>query len=76
MADLPPFAKEWLRQRDLGAKAVAEIEATELSQLTDAEALRLSHALLDAVPLDAIDESRRTWSGFVEQQRWFARARR
>lgn len=76
MTDLPPFALAWLRQREQGAAAVAEIEARELRELDADEALCLSDALLVAVPLEAADATRRTWSGFVEQQRLFARARR
>jgi hypothetical protein len=76
MADQPPFARAWLRQRELGAAAVAAIEAEELRQLDADEALSLSDALLEATPLEAVEATRRTWSGFVEQQRLFARARR
>jgi hypothetical protein len=76
MADQPPFAVAWLRQRELGATAVAAIEEDELRRLDGDEALRLADALLAATPREAIDPSRRTSSGFVEQQRLFARARR
>lgn len=76
MPTQPSFALEWLRQRQSGAAAVAAIEAEELHALTPAEALAQAEALLDATPLEAIDPSRREWSGFVEQQRLFARARR
>ncbi|HWO17778.1 MAG TPA: hypothetical protein VNO30_03345 [Kofleriaceae bacterium] len=76
MADHPPFALAWLRQREHGAAAVVAIEAEELRQLDADEALCLSDALLEATPLEAVDPRRRTWSGLVEQQRLFARARR
>ncbi len=73
---LPAHARAWLRQRDLGAVALAAIEADELRQLDVAAALAQSEALLAATPLDAVSEERRSTSGFVEQQRLFARARR
>lgn len=76
MTGLPPFALAWLQQREQGAAAVAEIEARELRELDVEEALGLSDALLSATPLDAAEATRRTWSGFVEQQRLFARSRR
>jgi hypothetical protein len=76
MAALPSFALAWLRQREQGAAAVAEIEARELRDLDADEALGLSDALLAVPPLEAAEATRRTWSGFVEQQRLFARARR
>lgn len=76
MAELPSFAAEWLRQRTSGAPRVAAIEADELRALGDDEALRLSDALLDAVPIEAAAQARRDSSGFVIQQRYFARARR
>lgn len=76
MAALPHFARAWLQQREQGAAAVAAIEARELRDLDADEALCLSDALLAATPLEAAEATRRTWSGFVEQQRLFARARR
>jgi hypothetical protein len=76
MTGLPPFALAWLRQREQGAAAVAEIEARELRDLDADEALGLSDALLSATPLEPAEATRRTWSGFVDQQRLFARARR
>jgi hypothetical protein len=76
MADLPAFAKDWLRQRERGAAAVARVEEQELRDLDDAEALRQADALLSAAPLGLMTADRKTTSGFVEQQRLFARARR
>lgn len=72
---LPAFAAAWLRRRDAGARAVAEVEADELARLTPREALAQSEALLAAVSIDAVADRRAT-SGFVEQQRLFGRARR
>jgi len=73
--DLPPFARAWLRQRELGAAAVEAIEDAELRQLDAATALAQTEMLLSAVRLDDLPEERRISSGFVEQQRLFARAR-
>lgn len=73
---LPAHAQAWLRQREAGAVELAAIEDTELRNLDDASALAQAEALLSATPLSAISSERRSTSGFVEQQRLFARARR
>lgn len=72
---LPAFADAWLRQRAAAVEAVAAVEEAELRALSEEEALRQADALLAATPTDALPESRRGDSGFVEQQRLFARAR-
>lgn len=72
--DLPPFARSWLQQRELGATALQAIEDAELRRLDPATALAQTEMLLSAVRLDDLSEERRTSSGFVEQQRLFARA--
>ena len=73
---LPAHALTWLRQREAGAVAVAAIEDAELRGLGDASALAQSEALLSAMPVTSLIAERRLTSGFVEQQRIFARARR
>ncbi len=73
---LPAHARAWLRQRELGAIAVAAIEDAELRQLDAAAALAQSEVLLAAVSLNVVTEERRSTSGFVEQQRIFARVLR
>ena len=75
MASHPEFAGQWLRQRDKGARAVAEVEAEELRLLTPDEALAESDALLSAIDLGVASEGREATSGFVEQQRLFGRSR-
>ena len=72
----PEQQRAWLRQRQLGAVAVAEVEARELRELDAATALAESEALLSAVPIAVVTADRRHTSGFVEQQRLFAQARR
>lgn len=72
---LPAHALAWLKQRELGAVALAAIEDNELRDLDATAALAQSEALLAATPLDTVAE-RQSTSGFVEQQRFFARARR
>jgi hypothetical protein len=74
--DLPPFARSWLQQRELGASALQAIEDAELRRLDPATALAQTEMLLSAVRLADLPEERRISSGFVEQQRLFARARR
>ena len=76
MAELPHFARAWLRQRQAGAVAVSRVEEEELRRLDDAEALRLADALLAAAPIELMTANRKTTSGFIEQQRLFMRARR
>lgn len=72
----PSFAEAWLRQREAGDRLLVAIERAELRRLDPVEALRLTDALLSATPRDVVTETRRTSSGFVEQQRLFRRARR
>jgi len=76
VTELPEFAEAWLRQRERAAVEVAQVEDEELRRLDDPEALRLSDALLAAAPIEQMVADRKTTSGFVEQQRLFARARR
>lgn len=71
----PEDQRAWLRQRRAGAVAVAEVEMRELRELDAAAALVSSEALLAAAPIATMTEARRETSGFVEQQRLFARAR-
>ena len=71
MSTLPHFARAWLAQRDAGAAKLVELEREQLADLTAEAALPLIDALLAATPRRS-----RVQSGFVEQQRWFARARR
>jgi hypothetical protein len=70
----PEFARAWLRQREAGAAAVAEVERRELVALDDETVLAHIEAVL-SMPMPALTEARRTSSGFVEQQRLFARSR-
>ena len=76
MSEQPSFAAAWLRQREAGGRAVAVLETDELRNLDVAEALRLADALLEATPIEAMAESRRTTSGLIEQQRLFMLLRR
>ncbi|MFI5301498.1 MAG: hypothetical protein ACHREM_25705 [Polyangiales bacterium] len=71
----PAQMQAWLRQRDAGAKALAEIETNELATLSDTEALAMTEALLSAVPWQQMSVARRETSGLVEQQRLFAAMR-
>ena len=66
----------WLRQRQAAAAAVAAVEDAELRALGAEEALALADALLAATPVHAMPATRVGTSGFVEQQRLFALARR
>lgn len=71
MSTLPPFARAWLEQRDSGTARLAELEREQLAKLTEKAALPLIEALLAATPRRSLPHS-----GFVEQQRWFVRAKR
>lgn len=76
MSVTPEQARAWLAQITAGHAAVAEVEARELAALDDATALAQSDALLAIGAASPIPAERVTWSGLVEQQRLFARARR
>jgi hypothetical protein len=56
--------------------AVADVETRELAALDDTAALAQSDALLAIGAMSPMPLERVTWSGLVEQQRLFARARR
>ena len=69
-------ARSWLAQQRAAAIALAELNDRELRDLSDAEALRMTEAVLSATPIATMNDGRRSTSGLVEQQRLFARARR
>ncbi len=73
---LADHARAWLAQRQLGAIEVAAVEASELREMSDATARAQSEALLELAATKPYPPERVTTSGFVEQQRLFARARR
>lgn len=73
---VPGFAAAWLLQRAAGNVALEAVNATELRNLTDAEALKRTDALLAIGAASARSPEREQSSGFVQQQRLFARARR
>ena len=68
--------RAWLEQRMSGVTALAAIEALELRELDPETALARSDALLAAAPIAVMVSGRCDNSGFVEQQRLFARTRR
>jgi hypothetical protein len=71
----PPFAKAWAAQWKAADTALERVHAQALATLTEADALSASETLLQLVSLVTLPKSRRESSGFVEQQRLFARAR-
>jgi hypothetical protein len=73
---MPDFADAWLVQRMKGSSALAEVSKRELRDLSDAEALRRTDALLSLGARQPVSAARETHSGFVEQQALFARMRR
>ena len=72
--DLP--AVQWMRQWRAAGPALAEIRKQELRELTFAEALSISDALLSMPASGPLPPGRRESSGLVEQQALFQRARR
>ncbi len=76
MSEQPDFARAWLQQRRSGEQALEQLAVDDLRSLDAETALARSDALLGATPIPAVSAWRRTTSGFVEQQRRFARARR
>lgn len=73
---LPEFAAAWFLQRTAGSAALDAVNADELRGLTEVEALQRTDALLAIGAAAPRSPDRERYSGFVEQQRIFARARR
>ena len=63
---LPPFAAEWLAQRNIGHARLEELRIERLRQMTEAESARIFSMLDPPRPYTL-----RPSSGLVEQQRWF-----
>ncbi len=72
----PDFAKAWLAQRRAGDAAAARVNEQELAAMTDEVALAQIDELLSLGAASPQDPERATFSGFVIQQRLFAKARR
>jgi hypothetical protein len=72
----PDFAAAWLAQKRAGALKLAAVSQAELAAMSDEEALARTEALLDMVDGAQLPERRLRYSGLVEQQRRFHRARR
>ena len=70
------YTKAWLARTVAGHAAVAAVNDAELATLTDAEALARADALLEIGAGLPRDPERECFSGFIVQQRLFARARR
>ena len=68
--DLPPFAREWLRQRRVGFRRMQELRDQELREMDSLQA---------GENLGLLDRSTSVEDpyacGLVRQQRWFLRAR-
>jgi hypothetical protein len=74
MAPQPAFAQQWLQQWKSAEVALAGVHRDELRNLTDADALSASDALLSLS--GEISDDRWASSGLIEQQRLFMRSRR
>lgn len=75
MAETPEEQKQWMAQWRLAEKALLEVKREELRALTDEEAQATSDLLLEGVAEFYIPPRQRDFSGLVEQQRIFAKAR-
>ena len=73
---MPHFADAWFAQWTKASRALAEVSERELRELSEAEALRRTDALLSLGARQPVSAARETHSGFVEQQALFARMRR
>jgi hypothetical protein len=69
----PAEQAAWMAQWRSAAVALAEQRERELRDLTDAEALAASEALLALACVVALDPARLTGSGLVRQQELFHR---
>jgi len=70
------YTKAWLARTLEGYAAVAAVNDAELAILTDSDALAQADALLELGARVPPDPERECSSGFVIQQRLFARSRR
>lgn len=68
--------RSWLDQWRAGAVALERQHRDELRALSPERALAASEALLDLAEPGRLSDSRRSHSGFVEQQALFHRRRR
>ena len=75
LAISPEDQHRWLTAYTGAAQALAAQKASELRQLTPADALRDTDLLLQAAAEAWLAPNRRHTSGLVEQQRLFATAR-
>lgn len=63
----------WIEQWRSAGPALAEQRRIELQEMSDQAALAASENLLSLVTSFPLDDSRRRWSGLVEQQALFHR---
>ncbi|MDZ4718482.1 MAG: hypothetical protein SH847_08520 [Roseiflexaceae bacterium] len=72
----PEQQQQWMAQWRVAAVELERIKREELARMTDAEALRAANDLL-MLAKDAYKDPRfRRYSGLVEQQRLFMKARK
>ncbi len=76
MAETPEEQKAWMAQWRLAAEGLREVKRDELRALTDAEAIASFNALDMPPELIYRVADRAESPGFVEQQRFFQKARR
>lgn len=74
-ATTPAEQQQWMLQWRSAAVALEELRRKELRELTDEKAREISQMLLSAAPIPGDPRNKSTTSGFVEQQRIFAKAR-
>ena len=75
MNEQPKFAHQWLKQWNHAAGELERVHDAELRALSAEDALRATTALLDLADGVSILSTRWTYSGLVEQQRFFMRSR-
>jgi hypothetical protein len=63
--------KQWMAQWRIAARELERVKRLELAEMTDEEALKATHDLLSLAQTAYKAKHFRTYSGLVEQQRWF-----
>ena len=76
LAETPEEQRKWMEQWRHAAVALRQVKREELRAMTDEDAKKASDILLQEVAGFYRAPKTLTSSGLVEQQRWFARARK
>ena len=74
-AEITELNRRWVEQWRITGPMLEAIKREDLQAMTEAEACAISESLLSAIPFPRPPGPRDHYSGLIEQQRIFARAR-